>query len=180
MATEHHTIMQDMLNSSLLHGGLPPSFEGNQYIFASALFCTMFATLISLNQIYGIAREMVCIPDGSRAPINIYRWILMLMYSTVIIASGPDAVYLWTYNEVSADTTQLLLTLDRVLDSVMVIPFLLFTWLQVKCGPVLKFQLIKQALPFNLSPDGSLFRNKSNIMAAIMMIFMSVVVTLSK
>jgi hypothetical protein len=172
--------MQDILNSSVLTGGLPPSFEGNYFIFASALFCTMFATLISLNQIYGIVKEMVNIPDKKNAPINIYRWILILMYSTVIIASGPDAVYLWTYNEVSAKTTQLILTLDRVLDSMMVIPFLLFTWLQVKCGPVLKFQLIKQALPFNLSPDGSLFRNKNNIFAAIIMVFMSVVVTLSK
>lgn len=180
MSDIYQSIMQVRLNSSALTGGIPPAFEGNHWIFASALFCTMFATLISLNQVYGILREMVRIPDGARAPINIYRWILILMYSTVIIASGPDAVYLWTYGEVSAKTTQLILSIDRILDSVMVIPFLLFTWLQVKCGPVLKFQLIKQALPFNLSPDGSLFRNKSNIMAAIMMIFMSVVVTLSK
>jgi len=174
MSDNHVSIIQYIMNSS----GLPPSFEGNYYIFVSALFCTMFASLISLVQIYTIGREISRVPDKMKSPLNVYRVSLILMYLTILIIGGPDAVYLWTYGEVDAKTTALILNIYRICDSIFLIPFMIFTWLQIKSGPVLRYQLIHNAIPLGFKSYPSTIRK--NVFAAILILLMSIGVTLSK
>jgi hypothetical protein len=171
--------IQYILNSSGSTGGFPPSFEGNFWIFSAALFCTFLATIISVTQIFAISKEMRRIPDKMLAPINVYRWMKILSYLTVMFAITPDAIYLWTFGEVSAKTTSLILNIDRMFDALFIIPFTLFTWLQIKCSPVIKYQLIQKAIPFGWKPDGTSSKYM-NAATVILMLMMSIGVTFSK
>jgi len=173
-SNSYTNIIQHLLNSSQL----PVSFEGNPIIYTAALFCTMLATLISMTQIYSYVKEMIGIPDKMNAPINIYRWQIILMYLTVIVGAGPDAAYLWTYGEVSAKATARILTVDRIFDSLVLIPFLAFTWLQIRCAGVLKFQLLRKPIPVDILPTRKTVLFYS--LCASLLLLMSVVVTFSK
>ncbi len=175
MSTSHE-IMQRILDSSL--GGFPPSFEGNPWIFMSALFCTMVASLISIVQIYGLSKEIIHAREIVTTPINIYRWQLILAYLTIVFACGPDAVYLWTYNEISASATTLLLNIDRIFDSIFLIPMVIFTWLQLRCGATIRYHLLSRATPITLPSDKTSMR--LNIMVIVMIFVMSLAVTISK
>jgi hypothetical protein len=168
------SIIQNMLDSSKY----PTSFEGNYWIFAGALFCTMVAALVSLSQIYFIGKEMVKIPDKPKHPINIYRWELILAYLTILLAVGPDAIYLWTYGELTSVQTQMVLTVDRIFDSLFLIPFAAFTWLQIRCGAVLKFQLLRNSIPVDIRPSSNSI--KTNVFCAILIMLMAIGVTFSK
>ena len=162
------------MNSSTL----PPSFEGNKWVFMSALFCTMVATLVSVTQIYFNLKEMKAIPDSTWNPINIYRYQLVLAYLIVVFAVAPDAVYLWTYNEVFPYTTQLILTIDRIFDSLFLLPFAVFTWLHIRCGAVMKYQLLRRAIPVDIKPSKG--HVMTNILCSLVIMIMSVGVALSK
>lgn len=173
--TSTNTIQQ-ILDSSM--GGFPPSFEGNPYIFMFALFCTMVASLVSLTQIYFISNEIVKVPDTVTSPLSIYRYQLVLTYLTILMACGPDAVYLWTFNEISPEATSTVLNIDRIFDSIFLIPFALFTWLQLRCGAVLRYHLLMRATPITIQPDKSIIR--LNVIVAVLIFIMSVAVTISK
>jgi hypothetical protein len=138
----------------------------------------MLATLVSFAQIYAIGSEMKRIPDKIKSAINIYRIQLIMMYLAIIIAVAPDAVYLWTYGEVSTVATQRLLLTDRLFDSLFLIPFFIFTYLQIRCGPILKFQLIRRPSPIDLSVTKP--KVKSTLLCALAILLMSVLVTISK
>ena len=157
---------------------LPISFEGNPWIFAFALFSTMLATLVAMTQIFSHIKEMICIPDRLNAPINIYRFQLILMYIAVMFAVTPDAIYLWTYNDVSAQATNMILNVDRIFDSLFLLPFLAFTWLQIRCGGVLKFQLIRRPVPVDILPSKGTALVYS--ICGLLMLVMSILVTMSK
>lgn len=176
MANTSHSIIQQVLDSSL--GGFPPSFEGSPLVFALALFCTMVASLVSITQIYFLCNEIKRLPAKFTDPLNIYRYQLILAYITIVFACGPDAVYLWTYGEISAKATTFILVVDRVFDSIFLVPFALFTWLQLRCGAVLRYQLLMRAAPITIQPDKSVIR--LNVIVAVMIFIMSVAVTISK
>jgi len=174
MTNKYHNITQQLLESSQI----PISFEGNYWIFTSALFCTMIATLVSITQIYAHVHEMIKIPDGWRSPINVYRSQVIFAYLTVLFGATPDAVYLWTYGEVLPATTNVILNVDRIFDSLTLAPFLAFTWLQVRCGGVLKFQLLRQPIPLDIKP--ALKAIKYYAFCSAIALGMSVLVAISK
>lgn len=176
MSNTSHEIIQKVLDSSL--GGLPPSFEGSPLVFALALFCTMIASLVSLTQVYFLCNEIKKLPAKFTDPINIYRYQLILAYLTILLACGPDAVYLWTYNELSPDTTSKLLLVDRFFDALFLIPFSLFTWLQLRCGAVLRYHLLVRASLITIQPDKSVIR--LNLIVTLLILIMSIAVTISK
>lgn len=166
------------VNSSA-SGGFPPSFEGNPWVFTGALFCTMLASLLCITQFYNIIKEMVTIPDKWNAPINIYRIQLLLAYMTVWMALTPDAIYLWTFGEVEPTTSSSILLVDRVFDNLFIIPFLFFTAIHWKFSHLLSFQLIRRALPFEMSLPKSK-SIKTNIFVTFVLMLMSFGVALSK
>lgn len=174
MSDDYINIMPHILSSSIF----PPSFDGNPWIFTAALFSTLAAALISIVQIYALMFEIKKIPDKWSNPINTYRFQMILAYVTILTAVGPDAVYLWTYQEVTAKTTNIILNVDRIMDSAMLIPFAMFTYLYLRCGSVLKFQLLRRAIPVDIKPSKSAV--KTYIACAVTILLMSVGVALSK
>lgn len=172
--SESFNIMNIVQHSSTF----PPSFEGNGWIFLCALFCTMLASLVSLSQVYLGTKELFDLPDKWTNPINIYRYQIILAYLTILFAVCPDAIYLWTFGEVTKETSSTLLNIDRIFDSLFLIPFGLFSWLTVRCSGVMKYQLLRRAIPTDLLPAKTTM--KTHALVGIMILLMSIGVTLSK
>lgn len=87
-----------------------------------------------------------------RDPINVNRYIIWLLLSTILVGGGPDVVVMLAYGEISPSHTALLLNLDRLMDGMTMFPVVAAILLWYRGKPVINYQLIRQPIPVDLWP----------------------------
>lgn len=118
---------------------LPPSFEGNAWAYAAALFSLTLASCLSLKRLLGTVSEAgreialerrigsyvrrPAIPFWT--PLGLFRWKVSCLYLTVLMGAIGDVLVMLLWGEVSARTMEVLLSLDRALDGATIMPFML-------------------------------------------------------
>jgi hypothetical protein len=87
-----------------------------------------------------------------RDPINVNRYVIWLLLSTILVGGGPDVIVMLAYGEVSNETTGLILQFDRIMDGLTMFPVVAAILLWYRAKPVINYQLIRQPIPVDLWP----------------------------
>jgi hypothetical protein len=147
----------------------PPSFDGNPWTYALALFSLTLVSALSLTQILAFyfepkrEREISRLignplPRPRAFPMSALVAFRLIVVSFLVMAfcgACPDVFILLAWGEASHDTLVVLYTIDRIGDGFVMFPFLVAMWLLTRTRQPLEQQLAKAADiplgPFNWS-----------------------------
>lgn len=153
---------------------------GNWFLYASSIFVELTITLVSLMFVYNTARTLWLTSKFTRRtdPINIHKWMILTICSTIFMRASTDAVMLTVWDEITVETLLNLVALDRILTILAFIPFSAFAYLLFRAGPSIEFQLLRQPIPTDMHATWAMIKKPTIAISMIMLL--SLLVTLAK
>lgn len=153
---------------------------GNWFLYAASIFVELTITLVSAMFVYNTARTLWLTSKFTRPtdPINIHKWMILTICSTIFMRASMDAVMLSVWDEITVSTLLTLVTADRVLTVLAFIPFTAFSYLLFRAGPSIEFQLLRQPIPTDMHATWSMIKKPTMAIGTIMLL--SLLVTLAK
>jgi len=156
----------------------PASFDGDPVTFSFALFGLMVTACLSFAVLARLVHELQGYGFRLREPVGLARISVACLMLSFFIGTAPDALFLLTWREVSPETTALLLTIDRIGDSLVPVPFIGALSLMARGEPAIMFQLTRKPVPVDLWPTWPMVRRQLMIVGLVLII--AVGVTLGK
>ena len=105
--------------------GLPPEFSGNRAAYGFALFSMFSMSSLALRKIIGLGFELYESDFLDELDLNLYRLAFLCIMVLVLIGTSPDVALMLVRGEVGSGTIAFFSTIDRILDGVGIVPFLL-------------------------------------------------------
>jgi hypothetical protein len=172
----------------------PPSFDGNPWTYAFALFSLTLVSALSLAQLLEYAFEeqrkreidrlvhnQVAAAPIPSEPINTltaFRRIVISFLLMAFLGATPDVLILLAWGETSIGWMERLYLLDRVCDGLVMFPFMTAMWLLARTRQAMPQQLAKAAL-IPLGPfHWGMLRQRLRIV--VLVLFIAAGVTLGK
>ncbi|EJL21885.1 hypothetical protein [Novosphingobium sp. AP12] len=130
----------DLMPHHVPLSALPPSFEGNAWAYAFALFGLTLVSFLSLKKLLSVLTEArreraierkVGVGFTRRpailfwTPLGLFRWKISCLYVCILMGASGDVLVMLLWREVSARTMEFLLAFDRALDGATIVPFML-------------------------------------------------------
>lgn len=158
----------------------PTLFVENWFLYSLAMFVDLLCTLIAMVTLYDVSKSWLATRKGTmyNHPINLYKYIVACFAATLFLRSSMDAAMLLAWGEVSEEGIRTLLDFDRAFDALATIPFLIFTYLVIRGGPVIEFQLLRKPIPTDLHATWTML--KRPVLSFLTILILCVAVTLSK
>lgn len=168
----------------------PPSFDGNPYSYAAALFATTLIVALCLAQLLAYlfeARRNRAIdrmlnnpvaqsPLPAVSVVNVHRAIVSCFLAALILRAGPDALVMYAWGEGSVETMTILFALDRYLDTLALLPVLLALAMLAWAAQAIPQQLIRNAHVALARPRWSTFAEKLKIVSLVLLIAVGVTI----
>ena len=117
----------------------PPTFEGNPFTYAFALFALALLSAMSLSLLIHFALESrrhwrvhtlidnrLPSPRPEKLPWSLiaFRGIICCLLLTLVFGALPDVLVLLAWGEATEGTMTMLFLIDRVFDGLTVVPFI--------------------------------------------------------
>ena len=119
----------------ILDHSFPPSFEGNPFSYAFALFSLTLICALAIAMLLQflfeararkaaqkIASNRICERVPFASPLSIHRWIMTGFLVTILLGGLPDVLVLFMWGEASDETMERLFLIDRICDGLTVAP----------------------------------------------------------
>lgn len=155
---------------------LPPSFMNDGWTYTLAIFSLLSIFLLMLEWGWRICWSMA---DDRRKlvdPLTVERIVKLLLVIGILMGVSGDVFLLMMWPEITPETRIHLSNLDRFLDGICVVPFVLSWFISLYSQAVLNWQLVRLPIPVNLWPSLESLRRPAAIGVLVMGI--SLVVTL--
>lgn len=104
---------------------LPRSFQGNRASYALALFSFFALSALATRKALLIVDQLVTVPwREQQLDVALYRVGALLLLVTLVLSATPDVIVLLVYGEVTEQTFEVVMTIDRICDGLTILPFL--------------------------------------------------------
>lgn len=103
--------------------GIPRSFSGNRVAYGLALFSLFSTSSLAIRKLILIAAQLHSEDWRQDPDVGMYRLALACLLFALVIAAGPDVILLLLWGEVGDKTLTAAMTLDRLCDGLVIIPF---------------------------------------------------------
>lgn len=153
---------------------LPPSFEGNHFIYALSVFGLMTIFLLAAEWLWRSSWAMAEKPRPLRHPVTISRLVLVLILTSVVMRTTFDVVLTMAWPEMSQDYRLFVAQLDRLMDGLSAGPFFLAWLAALLGGAMIDWQLVRQPVPIDLWPTWRHLRRPAKIGGLVVLISLSV------
>jgi hypothetical protein len=151
---------------------------GNWFLYGGSMFIELTLTLVSLMLVVNTTRAWLACRNFTRSndPINLNKLKTIFLAATFFLRSVTDSVMLLTWEEVSFDTFMWMVTADRVLSIIAMLPFMAATYLLFRAGPAIEFQLLRQPIPTDLNANWRMLKTPLLTLSGIFTICMLVTI----
>lgn len=175
----------------ILDHSFPPSFEGNPFSYAFALFSLTLICALSIamlmqflfdwhrkREYQRIAANRICDPVPFASPLSIHRWIIAGFLFAILFGALPDVLVLFMWGEASDETMERLFLIDRICDGLTVAPFTGAAVLSAWGLQVLPQQLVRETRVLLQRPRWETVKPQAKIAGTVFVI--AIGVTLAK
>lgn len=113
---------------------IPPSFDQNPWAYGFALFGLIVLTSLTAAGMVRVARCIDPHRDGYGSPITLDRLRKLALGMTLLTLALPDVIILLAWGEISDAAMMNLWVLDRFLDGMTILPFLVACGISIRGG----------------------------------------------
>lgn len=139
---------------------IPPGFDGHRWLYGLALAGLLSITSLALNVLIEDLRFLRSYPGRWREPAKLSSMVEALFLLTIVMGFAPDAIVLLAWGDPSAPPAALVEDIDRLLDSLCIIPFTVGWLIRARMLPVARYQLMRHPIPTDLVLSWALLRPK--------------------
>jgi hypothetical protein len=99
---------------------------GNWFLYAMSMFVELSVVLITCTFMWHAAASLRRNRGFTHRtdPVNLHKWKYLLLSLTIFMRAVMDAIMLLTWDEVQWSTFEYMVTTDRILTIIALIPFL--------------------------------------------------------
>lgn len=103
----------------------PPSAGNNPFVFASDLFSLMLVSAMAAATIVRLWSRTIVERLPCNHPVFYHRSMVVGLLATIFVGAFPNTLISLCWNEVDAPTMSALMTFDKVMNTLTVVPFFL-------------------------------------------------------
>src|SRR3546814_18437 len=112
--------------------GIPVSFSGNRAAFGFALFSLFSVSSLAIRQLFLIASQLRRESWRADPDVGLYRMTVASLMMAIVLGAAPDVILLLLFGEANDRTMTTVMTLDRICDGLMGVPFIIAVFLRVR------------------------------------------------
>lgn len=112
--------------------GIPASFSGNRLAFGFALFSLFSVSSLAIRQLFLIAAQLRREGWRSDPDVGLYRMTVGALMMAIVLGAAPDVILLLIYGEANEQSMTAVMTIDRVCDGLVGVPFVAAVFLRVR------------------------------------------------
>lgn len=139
---------------------LPPSFDGRRWLYAMALAGLLAITSLAANVLIEDLRFIHSHEGHWREPAKLSSIVEVLFLIAILMGFLPDTLVLLAWGDPSAPSAAMVDDINRLFDSLCIIPFTVGWIIRARALPVARFQLTRHPIPTDLVLSWSLLRPK--------------------
>lgn len=153
---------------------LPPAFLHDGWTYTLAIFSLLSVFLLMLEWGWRVCWALVDDRRRLLDPLTVERVVKLLLIIGILMGVGGDVFLLMLWPEVLPHTRAFLANLDRFLDGLCVVPFVLSWFISLFSQAMMNWQLVRLPIPVNLWPNWESLRRPAVIGALVMGISLAV------
>lgn len=108
---------------------IPPGFQGDESVFAFALFGLIMLSTLSVRRMILLVHAMRVEPEPTGSPLTYYRLQQFCFAVTILLGTLPDALILLAWGEMPVEHLRVLMLVDRFADGLTLAPFFISDFL---------------------------------------------------
>ena len=155
---------------------IPPAFSGNRAAYGFAFFSLFTITTLSIRKFIIITISLSRSDWRAMLDISLYRMAVASMCLVFVFRAAPDVLLMMVWGEISFDAAITLMTIDRVCDGLVIVPFLVgMTFIvraeQLHMSPTARMKRERaRSTFFEVVPEKQALRDHVRIIASVAII----------
>jgi hypothetical protein len=155
---------------------IPPGFQGDEAIFAFALFGLIILSTLAVRRCVLLVHAMRVEDEPDHSPLTYYRLQQLCFAVTILLGTLPDALILLAWGEINPADLRALMLVDRFADGLTVVPFFISDFLTERNSASMLRLSERQDLHLTLASDRGNVRSGLATTALIAIIALGVTV----